>query len=273
MEDKEYELISEQILKLTGIDLVNYKSQQMRRRLAGLVSSNAPTVTEYCELIKGDPDALAKLKNFLTINVTEFFRDAEQFGILKTQIIPELLKTKSKLNVWSAGCSHGGEPYSVAMLLEELSPGQNHRVLATDLDDGVLEKAKNGGPYTDADINNVERKFVLKYFDKPEDKFYLSDQIKKQVTFKKQNLLNDVFDTGFDLVMCRNVVIYFNDEAKNRLYRGFHKSLNENGMLFIGATESLLSAVDIGFERVTNCFYRKSSKAAVGNRPARPSRV
>ena len=164
MDDQEYDLISQQILKLTGIDLAHYKVQQMRRRLTGLSSANAPSVAEYCQLIKKDPDALSKLRDFLTINVSEFFRDAEQFEILRTEVFPELLKNRPRLNVWSAGCSHGGEPYSVAMMLEELAPGQNHRVLATDLDDAVIAKARNGGPYTSADVNNVDGKLLLKYF-------------------------------------------------------------------------------------------------------------
>ena len=273
MDDQEYELISRQILKLTGIDLANYKAQQMRRRLTGISSSDAPSVAEYCELIRHDPDALAKLKNFLTINVSEFFRDANQFDILRNQVFPELLRNKPTLKVWSAGCSHGGEPYSVAMLLEELAPGRSHKVLATDLDETIIAKARNGGPYTSADINNVERKFVLKYFEKPDDNFHLTDEIKRKVTFKKQNLLNDVFDTGFDLIMCRNVVIYFNDDAKEKLYRGFHNSLNDQGILFIGATESLLGAVDIGFSRVNNCFYRKGSKVSAGSRQVRVGKV
>jgi len=273
VEDQEYELISQQILKLTGIDLVNYKSQQMRRRLSGLVSSNAPSVAEYCELIKKDPDALVKLKNFMTINVSEFFRDAEQFQILRNQIFPELLKGRQKLSVWSAGCSHGGEPYSVAMILDDLAPGQNHKVVATDLDDGVIAKARNGGPYTAADIKNVDRKFVLKYFEKRDNDFFLTEDLKKKVIFKKQNLLNDVFETGFDLVMCRNVVIYFSDEAKDRLYRGFHNSLNDQGMLFIGATESLLSSIEIGFARVTNCFYKKVGNGTAAKKPLRVGKV
>lgn len=273
MDDEEYELISRQILKLTGIDLASYKVQQMKRRLTGLASSSAPSVSEYCELIKNEPDALAKLKNFLTINVSEFFRDAEQFQLLRNQVFPQLLKNKPNLNVWSAGCSHGGEPYSVAMLLEDLAPGQNHRVLATDLDETIIAKARNGGPYTAADINNVDRKFVLKYFEKPDDDYCLTDQIKKKVTFRKQNLLSDIFETGFDLVMCRNVVIYFSDEAKERLYKNFYNSLNDQGILFIGATESLLSAVDIGFTRVTNCFYKKGEKESKSGRTTRAGRV
>ena len=269
MDDQEYELISQQILQITGIDLAQYKTQQMRRRLTGLASANAASVAEYCKLIKNDPGSLEKLKNFLTINVSEFFRDAEQFQVLRNRIFPELLKKKRRLNVWSAGCSHGGEPYSVAMILEDLAPGRNHRVLATDLDDAVIAKARNGGPYTSADINNVDRKFVLKYFEKPDDQFYLTDQIKGKVTFRKQNLLNDVFESGFDLVMCRNVVIYFSDDAKAMLYRGFYNSLIDDGILFIGATESLLNAVDLGFARIENCFYRKPGKVPAGNNPVR----
>ena len=148
MNDQEYDYITRVIRKLTGIDLDNYKSQQMRRRLTGLIASQAGGVPEYCELVKKNKDALKKLRNFLTINVSEFFRDIEQFNILKTKVLPELLSRNPSLKVWSSGCSHGGEPYSIAILLEEIAPGRHHRVLGTDIDDETLARARAGGPYS-----------------------------------------------------------------------------------------------------------------------------
>ena len=257
LNDQEYALISRKILKLIGIDLSFYKSQQMRRRLQGLANSQAGSVAEYCALVERDEAALTKLKNFLTINVTEFFRDAEQFNLLKTEVLPELLKQKSHISVWSAGCSHGGEPYSVAITLKEITGDPRHRIVATDVDDQIVDKAKKGGPYTDADMANVGPRLILKYFRKEPDGYYIVDEIKRMVGFKRQDLLRGGFDRGFDMIMCRNVVIYFSDEAKKKLYKGFHDSLNPNGVLFIGATETLLEAKEVGLERLHNCFYQK----------------
>ena len=257
LNDQEYALISRKILKLIGIDLSFYKSQQMRRRLQGLANSQADSIVEYCALVERDPAALTKLKNFLTINVTEFFRDAEQFNLLKTNVMPELLNKKSHLSVWSAGCSHGGEPYSVAITLKEITGDARHRIVATDIDEQIVEKAKKGGPYLAADLANVAPKLVLKYFRKEPDGYYVIDEIKRMVDFKRRDLLKSRFDSGFDLIMCRNVVIYFSDEAKTKLYSGFYDALTTDGILFIGATETLLEAKDVGLERVHNCFYRK----------------
>ena len=140
LNDQEYALISRKILKLIGIDLSYYKSQQMRRRLQGLANSPAGSIVEYCALVQRDEAALTKLKNFLTINVSEFFRDADQFNFLKTKLMPELLKQKSHINVWSAGCSHGGEPYSVAITLKEITGDARHRIVATDVDERVRSR-------------------------------------------------------------------------------------------------------------------------------------
>ena len=257
LNDQEYALISRKILKLLGIDLSLYKSQQMRRRLQGLANSQAGSVVDYCALVERDEAALTKLKNFLTINVTEFFRDVEQFNILKTKVMPVLLNQRSHINVWSAGCSNGGEPYSVAITLKEITGDARHRIVATDIDDQVVDKARKGGPYVDADLTNVPPKLMLKYFQKEPDGYYIVDEIKRMVDFKRQDLLKNRFDSGFDMILCRNVVIYFSDEAKKKLYRGFYDSLNPNGVLFIGATETLLEAKEVGLERLYNCFYQK----------------
>ncbi len=257
LNDQDYALISRKILKLLGIDLSFYKSQQMRRRLQGLANSQAGSIVDYCALVERDGAALTKLKNFLTINVTEFFRDAEQFDLLKTKVLPELLNQTSLISVWSAGCSNGGEPYSVAITLKEITGDTRHKIVATDIDDQIVEKAQKGGPYTDADLENVGPKLILKYFQKEADGYYIVNEIRRMVEFKRQDLLKGRFDYGFDMITCRNVVIYFSDEAKKKLYKGFYDSLNPNGVLFIGATETLLEAKEVGLERLHNCFYRK----------------
>lgn len=258
--DQEYELISRSILKNLKIDLSYYKPQQMHRRLSGLVSSQADSVAAYVRLIESDANALLKLKNFLTINVSEFFRDSQQFDILQKTVLPELLKNSAQLKIWSAGSSHGGEAYSVAMILDEISPNRGHKIVATDIDDAILDRARKGGPYDKADVNNVPPKYLLKHFEKEGNEYVLSNSIKKRVEFRRQNLLHDKFESGFDLLICRNVVIYFSDEAKDTLYRNFYGSLKDGGIMFIGATETLLGATEIGLERVTSCFYRKPAK-------------
>ena len=267
MTDEEYVYLQEQIRKLTGIDLTDYKTAQMRRRLDGFLSRIPGSgVAPYCQMLARDPAALQRLKDFLTINVSEFFRDAEQFNTLRTQILPELLKKGNLLNIWSAGCSMGAEPYSVAITLNELDPEAQFRILGTDLDQSILAKARAGGPYSAADVKNGSKHFRQKYFTTCDQGYQLLDSVKARVQFRQQNLLKDSFARGFDLIICRNVVIYFSDEAKRTLNRGFYQSLNENGVFFIGGTESLLDAQALGFTRISSSFYRRTAARDKDNR-------
>lgn len=273
MTDQEYILLTRKIRDLTGLDLDDYKPQQMQRRLTGLIAALSISVAEYCKRIETDDELLKKLKKFITINVSEFFRDADYFDVLKTKVLPDFLKGNNRISVWSAGCSHGGEPYSIAMLLEDLAPGQPYRILGTDLDDDILAKAKNGGPYTDGDVSGVNPKFLLKYFTKEKDGYYLTDEIKRKVEFKRHNLLKDSFERGFDILLCRNVVIYFSDEAKAKLYKGFCDSLKDGGVLFIGATEALINASELGLDKIQNCFYKKGVASSKVSGSASAARV
>ncbi|MBI4596308.1 MAG: protein-glutamate O-methyltransferase CheR, partial [Candidatus Tectomicrobia bacterium] len=232
MDDYEFGYLKRKVLAWTGIDLDSYKSQHMRRRLDSVVFASSCSVIQYCERLQNELETLRKLRDFLTINVSEFFRDTEQFDLLKNAILPDLLTRNHKLNIWSAGCSHGGEPYSVAMILDEISPGVKHRILATDIDEGVLARARNRGPYSSQDVRNVGRFRLQKYFAESPGGYWIKDVVKQEVEFRQLNLLGDCFETGFDLILCRNVIIYFTEKAKARLIEGFYKSLKDNGVLF-----------------------------------------
>jgi len=255
--DQEYVYFKRKILALLSIDLDGYKSQQMRRRLDAFVDSQGKGVIAYCQTLEQDPVSMGKLRDFLTINVTEFFRDQEQYHVLKTVILPELLQQNRKLNIWSAGCSRGAEAYSIAMILKELTPGQTHRILATDIDDRVLALAKAGGPYSPSEVNNVAKHFLHKHFTKSGEGYIVAQDIRSCVEFRRHNLLSHPFEPGFDLIVCRNVTIYFSDDAKRKLFPSFSHSLKDRGILFIGASETLLAAPGLRFEWVGKCFYRK----------------
>lgn len=273
MNDHEYAYLKHTILSLTNFRLENYKDRQMRRRLAAFIESKGHGVMSYCRLIEGDREALRLLEDYLTINVSEFFRDTVQFDMLQNTILPALLARKPNLNVWSAGCSHGGEPYSLAITLEELSPGRFHKIVGTDIDDKVLSIARNGGPYTDSDVTNVEGRLLQKYFEGSVEGHMVKRDLRRRVEFLRHDLLQDRFESGFDLVLCRNVVIYFTEEAKARLYRDFHDSLTNGGVLFTGATEALMRAATLGFRRLQSGFYAKDApipetRTSVGSTPA-----
>jgi chemotaxis protein methyltransferase CheR len=257
MTDDEYIYLKNRIHKLIDIDLNCYKSQQMRRRLSFFIErTNNLDIGSYCNLLEQDSSQLKKLKDFLTINVTEFFRDEWAFKELKTNILPDLID-RNKLKIWSAGCSDGGEPYSIAMLLKEFSINYVPIILATDIDEMSLIKAIAGGPYTSDSIRNIPKDILSKYFAFTDNKYWLKDIIKNMVRFQRHNLLLDKFEKGFDLICCRNVTIYFTNEIKNLLNRRFAESLNSSGILFIGATEFMMSPQDSGFSKLGSCFYRR----------------
>lgn len=258
LDDSEFGHLKSKILKLTGIDLGSYKSQQMRRRLDMYYShSGASNVVEFCHTLEHDSEALAKLTNFLTINVTEFFRDTALFDRLRQSILPELLAATTNLNIWSAGCSHGAEPYTIAVILESLFPFHAHRILATDIDEQALKRAKAGGPFSTADVKGVRPDLLRRFFRFANGEYWVTDKIRQRVEFHRQNLLTDRFERGFDLIVCRNVTIYFTDEAKTNLNRRFRQALKEGGVLFIGGTEVMLDVTNLGFESLRGSFYRK----------------
>jgi chemotaxis protein methyltransferase CheR len=258
MTDEEYQLLKTKVLKLTGIDLDSYKSLQMRRRLAFFIEkTNGLDVPDYCRKIEADRNCLGKLRDFITINVTEFFRDDWAFTELENNILPALIRIKKTLRVWSAGCSNGGEPYSLAILLRKISGSAQHRILATDVDELSLAKAGAGGPYSLDSVKSVPEQHVKQYFTSADDALWVKPEIRNMVRFQRHNMLSEPFEQGFDLVCCRNVTIYFTDEAKNKLNQQIHSSLNNSGVLFTGSTEFIHNATAIGFNKLSNCFYQK----------------
>jgi chemotaxis protein methyltransferase CheR len=262
MDDRSYEYLKRKVLKLTKINLDDYKSQQMRRRLdMFLANSKFQNVVSYFAALEKDEEMLRKLMDFLTINVSEFFRDKAPYEQLQKEILPKLLWEKPSLNIWSAGCSHGQECYSIAMILNNISFSHNHRILATDIDEGSLKIARSGGPYTAGDLKNVPETYIKRYFTHSGEAYFLQDAIRKKVEVRPQNLLIDTFEVGFDLIVCRNVTIYFTEDAKRALNKKFYQSLRAGGILFIGGTEVMLDASSIGFKPVGVSFYRKEEKS------------
>ena len=154
------------------------------------------------------------------------------------------------------------------MMLDELTPDIRHRIIATDIDQQILERANRGGPFTASEVKNVGSNLVKKYLEPVENGYAATKPLRDRVTFKIQDLLKDRFDTGFDLILCRNVVIYFTDEAKQRLNHRFYESLKPGGVLFIGGTEALLDAEQYGFERLFPAFYRKPEATRVSSMAA-----
>ncbi|WP_019242025.1 MULTISPECIES: CheR family methyltransferase [Bacillus] len=253
----EYREFAIKVKGLTGIDLQLYKEAQMKRRLTSLYEKKRfKNFYEYYQFISTNKEGLNEFLDRMTINVSEFYRNAKRWEILNNKIMPQLLKENSRLKVWSAACSTGEEPYTLALILSQHLPLSNISILATDIDENVIARAKMG-VYHERALNEMPVDIKKKHFDKEGEYYRLHDKIKNTVTFKKHNLLADSYEKNFDLVVCRNVLIYFTEEAKDMLYEKFSQSMRKGGIFFVGSTEQIFSATKYQFEVEDTFFYRK----------------
>ncbi|MBQ1194013.1 MAG: protein-glutamate O-methyltransferase CheR [Lachnospiraceae bacterium] len=256
----DYEQFKTQVYSLTKIDLNAYKEKQMKRRIDSLIDKNGyKGYSEYINAIKSDSRLFEEFVNYLTINVSEFWRNPEQWKILGEEVIPTLIKESGrKLKIWSAACSTGDEPYSLVMLLSRFMPLSDIKIIATDIDKQVLEKA-TVGLYNEKSLVGLPEDLKNKYFTKVGlSNYQISDDIKRCVTFKQHNLLRDSYPENFDLIVCRNVLIYFTDDAKVDIYKKFNKSLRKGGFLFIGSTEQIINYKEINYSSFRSFFYIKN---------------
>ena len=268
LDDQAYSYFKHQIQRLLNINIDAYKQAQMRRRLSTfLESQHSGSPMVFLRRLDGDEETLAALRNMLTINVTEFFRDSAQFESLQSDVLPQLLRPGT-FRVWSAGCSLGDEPYTLAIILDELGRGHGSKILATDIDRGALSRARAGGPYRDGSLRGVSPQRLDKYFRESDDGHYIDDKLRSRVQFRELDLLSDPFGTGYDLIVCRNVIIYFDMLPKKELVHRFRDALRPGGVLFIGATEALLGGDSDGLERMRGNFYRKPADDAAVSRAA-----
>ena len=254
----DYEYFKKEIFKMTSIDLNAYKEKQMKRRIDNLILKNKITgYDNYVTALRSNKDLFDEFINYITINVSEFYRNPDQWEYMDKHVIPTLTQRfGSRLKIWSAACSTGDEPYSLVMALSKHMPLSSIRINATDLDKTVIEKAKVG-LYDSKSIANVPTDFKKKYFTQVGPSYKISDEIKSRVTFSEHNLLKDRYDTNYDMIVCRNVLIYFTDEAKDQVFRNFFTSLKPGGFLFIGSTEQIVNYREIGYTRENSFYYGK----------------
>ncbi len=252
-----YEIFKQKVYKLIRIDLSCYKEKQMKRRINSLISrNNFKDYDDYYEGLENDEKLLNDFINYLTINVTEFYRNPSQWDVLGNHILPELLSNNLNLKIWSSACSTGEEAYSMVMLLTKFLPLDKINVLATDIDENVMDKAK-AGIYGEKTLQNLPKDFIDKYFEKIKNSYKISPLIKNRVKFQKLDLLSDNYPANNDLIICRNVMIYFTEEAKNTIYKKFYDSLNSQGILFVGSTEQIILPDRFKFKTAKTFFYKK----------------
>ncbi|MFC4777565.1 CheR family methyltransferase [Paenibacillus sp. GCM10023252] len=257
-EDHDFTAFIHHIKSKTNIDLSQYKEGQMKRRLTTLRQKHGyDTFQLYWSAMDKDRALFEEFLDRMTINVSEFWRNPNRWDVLHTKFLPEMLQGGGRLRIWSAACSTGEEPYTLAMILSELGAVDRCSIQATDLDAAVLKKASEG-VYMDRSIRDVPDSYVDRYFAKHGDHYVVKDSLKRSISFKQQNMLHDEFTGGpFDLIVCRNVMIYFTEDAKHLLYHKFAGALKPGGLLFVGSTEQIFSPAQYGFESADTFFYRR----------------
>ncbi|MCC2249019.1 protein-glutamate O-methyltransferase CheR, partial [Virgibacillus sp. AGTR] len=257
--EQDYKEFIANVKNMAGIDLNLYKETQMKRRLTSLRNKRGySSFSKYFTAMRNDEHLLEELLDRITINVSEFYRNPKRWEVLKTSIIPQLLERNS-LTIWSAACSTGEEPYSVAIMLKEYFPSINYRIIATDIDNAVLGKAKQA-VYQEQALKELPSGLVNKYFTQEHGLYYVKDELKNSITFEKHNLLADRYPANVDLIICRNVLIYFTDQAKEMIYRNFSRALTNNGVLFVGSTEQIFSPDNYDLQLLDTFFYQKKDE-------------
>lgn len=265
--ESEFQLIRRLIYKKTGIFLNDHKKTMLENRLRKRLNTlGIESYKRYYDFIAKDPAGrheLSECIDCLTTNETFFFRHAEQIEYLVGHVVPELLakrKNTSKVRIWSIGCSSGEEPYSIAILLDK-QIRQNERdrieIIASDISRSVIERARQG-VYTDSTLRQITQQDKNKYFTLHKDTgvYRINPKIRERVRFYVHNVL-DTFRQGlFDVIICRNVLIYFNSESKEKALTKMLRCLESDGYLIVGFVESLIGQ-KLHFTYIKPTVYRR----------------
>ena len=266
--DKEFKFISDLVGERTGIVLSSAKRQMVYGRLSRRLRQLKLTkFSDYCDMLtSGHEEELIEFTNAITTNLTAFFRENHHFEHLKNTVLPEVIRNNAntkRIRIWSAGCSSGEEPYSIAMCVREALPkssGWDIKILATDLDSNMVQRGKDG-VYTSERVEGLTparmKRWVKKGKGENSDKVRMSDELRELITFKELNLMESWPIKGpFDFMFCRNVVIYFNKDTQRILFDRYADLLAPKAHLFIGHSESLNKVTD-RFALLGKTIYQK----------------
>ncbi|MBN1411453.1 MAG: protein-glutamate O-methyltransferase CheR [Spirochaetales bacterium] len=243
--DQEFKLYSSLIYEQSGIHFSSMNRSVLESRLKErLRNTNLANVSEYYQLIMQNPEEMKILLDTVTTNLTRFFRNTAHFNAFENYVIPALVEQKNKkkdtlLKVWSAGCSTGEEPYTVAMILKEKFPAyMNIEIIGSDISLKSLMTAKESF-YSAQKVDKIPEKYLQKYFEKKRDGYQVKKEIQSMVHFDYHNLKYESGLKNIDVVFCRNVLIYFDSEAQESTVNRFYKAMTNFSFLFIGHSESL----------------------------------
>ncbi len=249
----------------THIDLSLYKRTQMERRLRALRDRYGhETFAAYLADVLDNPERLRELIDRVTINVSEFYRNSARWDYVQ-EVAPQLWHRRRQstrprpLRCWSAACSTGEEPYTLALVLHNVIPLEDISILATDIDERALSRAREGRYSSDA-IAAVPIAVRDRFFHKDQDggTAQISAQIRRSVDFRRHDLLQDPYGDDYDLIVCRNVLIYFTEDAKDGVFQKFSRALAPGGLLFVGSTEYIPYPDRFRLATKSPFFYQKT---------------
>ncbi len=255
----EYTTFCEGVRRLSKIDLSQYKRGQMERRIRTFAERRGtPDLTEYLRILRERPEELDEFLDRVTINVSQLWRNPEQWTALASEILPELAQAGGRVRVWSAGSSYGAEAYTVAALCREHIPGARAEVLGTDIDKRMVERARLGR-FSPADARDAPADALARYFERTPDGWQATSEVKRLVSFEVGDLLTmRMRGEAFDLVLCRNTVIYFNEDVRDALHARLVASIRPGGYLIVGSTERVSNARELGLASPRPFVYRKA---------------
>ncbi|HSJ05659.1 MAG TPA: protein-glutamate O-methyltransferase CheR [Longimicrobiales bacterium] len=253
----EFAALKHQIRDAVDFQCDGYKEKCLRRRIAvRMRARGVHRYVEYAELLKRDAEEYARLVDTLTINVSKFFRNPDVWGVVGERILPELLALGDPvINVWSAGTAGGEEAYTMAILAHEHAVTHGHsadrvRILGTDIDRASLAFAQRA-EYTDFAMTDIDPAVRDRWFD-GNGTYRLRPEARRRVRFAVLDLMRDEFPSGQHVILCRNVIIYFERAVQERLFQRFHDALRPGGFLVLGKVEALFGAPSGLFNTVAN---------------------
>ncbi len=230
-----------------GYDFRNYAMSSFKRRMLRILELKNLTIESLLKKLNEQPGFIEEFLDELTVNVTEMFRDPGFWRILRDEIIPGILLNHKTFKIWHAGCSSGEEVLSMTIMLKEMGILQDVQLFATDLDVNILEKAKSATyPIKNMELNEKNyiryegKKSLKEYYKEEGGKAIFDKELMQNVTFRKHDLVKGEVFNKFDLILCRNVMIYFNQSLQNDVLKKFHEGLFKYGYLAIGSKESLI---------------------------------
>lgn len=268
IQDEDFAYFQALVLSMAGISLSEKKRDLLKTRLGPYIRNNNfqnyKEYRQYLESLPKDHGEWQNLINLITTNKTDFFREPAHFEYIENKLIPEWVKMgKKEISIWSAACSSGEEPYTLAMFLEKKLPaGMKYKILASDIDTNILAKAKNG-VYSMAKFSEIPEEFQKDSLERGtgaiSEWFRIKKHLKDRITFKLYNLIDGhlAADEKFDLVLCRNVMIYFPKEVISLVAEKIYQSTTKEGCLFIGHSESL-QATKTSWYPAAPSIYKKT---------------